>query len=688
MGLYDNYRLQNSTRVPEYQGSVVPELMQVAQVQQQKYDTAQTGMDWASQFLGNMKATPNDTAQLQEVMSGYRNKLGELSKRPDLENALREVTMMGRELPNDYAGFAARMKDRSDYKEELDKRVIAGKLTPERQMALMQMSDYYDKQAGGIQRDPSTGKYNGRYVGKAGIDDYNWNENVDKWMKGAKPVVNGEKYEYEDGQWIRSSDKKTVTMDPKIIDAIIRNGIANDPHAQSDMRLQQEMASYNLDYSKVDPRTLDLPADIQERLAKGETLTGIKKSMAADIAAQRIVNNALNYGKLKYTQHDVEEGTGMKENGFVRDQRAHDLNEVDRLITPGVDTQIDPKDKDLPALNKTITKLDSDIADKKKALEYKWLKTDEKERLQNELTSLEDQRSSKGAIKNSIEDAAARQMGYESKAAFDKATSSESAGAVQLQTGLSNRTDATGGKGVVPVRTAKQVADEDYNKRLRDEFHTTAETLAKTWSGTATVKPVNVALTDNEAKSIKQQITSNPAAFQFYKPGDLTNPMKDKDVKDYKDLEFTSMPVMHKDGSVYLNGYNRSTDKKTKGEVGDRVMVKVAPGSNYANVIADGILKKGKYDKVAPEMLRTAAILKGWKYSGEFSALQDGETSIVRDTHGKVFATVKREKFDRTGGSRYVLYGTDGKPLDKYSTPDPTQMDEWVSGAIQKHIND
>ncbi|MGK3946692.1 hypothetical protein ABK046_51065, partial [Streptomyces caeruleatus] len=72
----------------------MPELVAVSQEMQKRYDTSLDQQDYASRFMNSMKALPQDQAALDEVKGMYKTKLDTLSKKPDLENAVRESTML------------------------------------------------------------------------------------------------------------------------------------------------------------------------------------------------------------------------------------------------------------------------------------------------------------------------------------------------------------------------------------------------------------------------------------------------------------------------------------------------------------------------------------------------------------------------------------------------------------------
>ena len=104
MGLYDSYQLTNSTGIKQYAGSVIPDLVNVSQQLQQRYDQSQDNLDHTSQFLDSVHTLDSDRSAWNRVSTGFKDKINKISQRPDLENAVRDTTMLARTLPTAYAG--------------------------------------------------------------------------------------------------------------------------------------------------------------------------------------------------------------------------------------------------------------------------------------------------------------------------------------------------------------------------------------------------------------------------------------------------------------------------------------------------------------------------------------------------------------------------------------------------------
>ena len=180
MGLYDNYKLANSQQVRMYQGSNVPELLKVSEQMQKQYDTSQTNLDLIGTYLGRAATNAKDKEKWAEVAKRYSDATARIGAQPNLEDAVRETTMLAKELPEDYAGFAATYKQRQDY---IDKVNADTKLNPTEKVEAINAAD---EQYEGMKFDPGTGRYRGTYTGYNYVPSLNMDVSVDRYLAGAK----------------------------------------------------------------------------------------------------------------------------------------------------------------------------------------------------------------------------------------------------------------------------------------------------------------------------------------------------------------------------------------------------------------------------------------------------------------------------------------------------------------------
>jgi hypothetical protein len=343
MGLYDNYKLANSTGIKQYQGSVVPELVQVSQQLQGRYDAVQNEEDYLGRFMNSLQALPQDQPAFKQFSQGYRDKLKQLAGRPDKENLTRETTMLAQDLPDAYAPFAQRMKDYTEYKDQLDKDVRDGKINPETAQGMLQKSMKQDQ---GIQLNPDTGRYQGRFAGSNYVNDINVNEWVDKQLDKVFPTTQGYSREQVGGQWIVKQGGKTIKLEPGRIQQILHDAAGADGHFQAWMNQKQDLGTINTDYSKLDPGFLDMGQQVGTQKINGKevptrlydiikplTDKGYSFGEAVKLYQQSkigsdIMDQAYNYGN-KYIRNDadVEQSTSANPYGLAEFEHQNRMKE-------------------------------------------------------------------------------------------------------------------------------------------------------------------------------------------------------------------------------------------------------------------------------------------------------------------------------------------------------------------------
>lgn len=266
MGLYDGYRLANSNQVKQYQGSAVPEMVAVNNEMQNRYDKSQDQMDYVGRFMNSMQALPGDQAALQDVSNQYKGKLDSLSQRKDLENAVRETSILARDLPQDYAPFAARISARKTYQDDLQKMYEKGDIRSRETLdKLMKHSDNTNT----IQKDPMTGKYKGTYSGYNPAKEIDKNKFVDDAMQHVAPQVLGFKTTNVNGEWLADVGDKTRKLSPAEIDKVMNSAYANSEDWQSYMKQEKMLNTSGQDYSKVTPDMFNLNQAIGQKLVPG-----------------------------------------------------------------------------------------------------------------------------------------------------------------------------------------------------------------------------------------------------------------------------------------------------------------------------------------------------------------------------------------------------------------------------------
>jgi hypothetical protein len=377
MGLYDNFHAINSKGpiVKQHSGAPVAELVQVSQQLQNYYDKAQENLDYTTRFFNSLKAAPQDEPAFKEFKARYADQLQKLSQRPDLENALRDTTMLARDLPTAYAPFAQNLKEINDAKDFYQKQVDAGKLNPD------EAQKYLARDLGtykGLQFDPQTGQYINPFKRGYSVDTYNYAEAVDNAMKNVKPKETGWKYDKIGSEWVVTNGREVKRIEPERIKEIVGNYLNADSKHQAYISQMKQLGTYNMpDYSKVPLEELGIDLNrvigSQPKLNdKGQPVIGKNKKVVSDpitlkqyiesqVAQGRSINDvmrgfkeksiednymrrALNYAVPKYEQNDVETMSSVQANQYGVKQFEHDLKKKDE-VTPITEFILQPDPK-------------------------------------------------------------------------------------------------------------------------------------------------------------------------------------------------------------------------------------------------------------------------------------------------------------------------------------------------------
>lgn len=129
MGLYDNYKLSNSTGVQQFAGSIVPDLKLAKDQADARYEQSQEGLINLPEVLNQAPINPQDKPVWNQINSEAQEKLAAWTKRPDLENATIDIYRYSKQVGNKLKTLADQKKARDTYVAEIDKREDIDSLT-------------------------------------------------------------------------------------------------------------------------------------------------------------------------------------------------------------------------------------------------------------------------------------------------------------------------------------------------------------------------------------------------------------------------------------------------------------------------------------------------------------------------------------------------------------------------------
>lgn len=178
MGLYDNYKQDNSSYIPQFAGTIVPELKEFSTTLQNRYNAAKDTDDLLVEAMGNLQhlGTAEDTTYANELKQKYMNGVLERSEREDYENMGRRTARDAKQFSADYNPLAVRMKGMQDIQERvLQDKDIFDPATKDKILARITKTN-------AAKRDPATGDFQRDASGKiilGGIQDWAYAKDVD-----------------------------------------------------------------------------------------------------------------------------------------------------------------------------------------------------------------------------------------------------------------------------------------------------------------------------------------------------------------------------------------------------------------------------------------------------------------------------------------------------------------------------
>lgn len=219
---YDQYRLDNSTTIPKFQGSTLGELSKVWEYKQGQYDTA-VNMDLATGTAAlGMQFHPNDRVEGEKLIEGIQNEIKDRASRPDRENQLREVTASAVRAKQEYQPYGQRYQQWGEYQNKINNMEGMSDANKEATLRHALINDR------GLSTD-RLGRKVGSFSGLNPIKDFNHQEAVDRYMKGADPrIQKRENPVYGTQYYMVVGDKEEILSAPQI-EAIVRGGAAADP---------------------------------------------------------------------------------------------------------------------------------------------------------------------------------------------------------------------------------------------------------------------------------------------------------------------------------------------------------------------------------------------------------------------------------------------------------------------------
>ena len=638
-GLYDNWRLSNSTAIPQYEGSAGDEFIKVGQYKQGLYDAnMNSGIDLGGSANEVSSVFQQDQPLVQELRQQTQDKLSDLTQRGNWEDFQPEIKQLGQHFANRSRELMAPQQALQEYKKSLDEKEL--NLTPEQKQAMYAMSV-----AGysGLKKN-ARGQYVGAFNGIQAAKNIDVNKRVDEWLKDAVSHKWGSEAEAissdDGGMWIVKNGEKIDRMTKEDIAHIFANASANDTEYQAFKNMMGNIKGFGArgiyDYNSVEGPIKDAALEYSNKT--GIPFSKVYEQMVNQSTKNGIDNAALSYAIGKYQKNDVFTNSGIKANEYRLKDYEHSLtNPISPFITQGPDTKLTDDEKNYKTLSKNTTDTREQLGNAKESLDALNKKlqnpnlapatrtqlTSERDALQKNVQGLETKAQRNEEIMSYSKDITAQGMGYDDYSSFlqknsqgldvaikkifpngltakgrkisvDELTEAAAEGRIQGRlsqvTGPGGKPQVLGSTITLKDGTKIDLSNGDKGGMLNDavagvfqakgnrlrEFE---DKLSQTHQENVkdfAIQSSNISLNENDRKDIAAHIKSNMDGVRFSKPGQIDA------VKAPDNFEVFTIGTTGLGSDVKIKAQELDENNKPTGKFFDVTM----PNSNIQSVIS------------------------------------------------------------------------------------------------------
>lgn len=273
MGLYDNYRLANSTRIPEFAGSALPEMAAAKQDLDLKYDTSSANINASSYNLANTPVWKGDEKLFGQVHADVSNQIAEMSQRKDLENLVPDTKKLAVNT-----AMAIKPFIENATKAAKDVEIVSNpdlKLDATTQAKLLAMNADRNMRGGQTIIKDAFGRMKSNYQNVSPAKAVDINEWADKRVKDTFPVEKGWEHVKVGGQYIIKNGQTGEVITADRIRGILADAYALDPEVQAHVQQQSDIVGWENGKN---------PSSTYKRIAANPAMAGMKSSIDSLVA--------------------------------------------------------------------------------------------------------------------------------------------------------------------------------------------------------------------------------------------------------------------------------------------------------------------------------------------------------------------------------------------------------------------
>ncbi len=312
--LYDQYRLSNSTVVPQFTGTTAPEALQVGQMLQQQYDFAKQAGYQTDSDVNNIQSLDKDAQLASEVKDTVHGKISQFASDRDWEHKGDDVRALGRYYASRAAELYAPVKQAADYQKSLDEKEL--NLTPQQKAGLLGISN-----AGyqGLKKDPY-GKFTGQFTGVTPAKNVDMGKFVRDTLGSMKEFKDASKIDYtnvpgREGYIVRRGQSVEYVSAKRVQDAL-KQAMDINPEVQAHIGQESDIAGFDASRINFDRVPDDNPTKIAARTISekyGIPINQAAGAMSKQQTAQMIRQQAHKYAQDMYTYHKVDNETTLSD---------------------------------------------------------------------------------------------------------------------------------------------------------------------------------------------------------------------------------------------------------------------------------------------------------------------------------------------------------------------------------------
>lgn len=403
MGLYDNFRLQNSTQVYKQPGVPLDALGQTLGVLNERYDKSRAAWDSLKRTLDQSPVHVKDKETFNKATQGIRDQLSGVQKSGNYEDMMWAASDAGSQLASVYMPFAQENKRFQDRLEAIEKSEASAE--DKKRLAIEAQMKYK-----GIQQDAD-----GKWV-SGGFDTPSIAKSVDMGKFVRETLSNMVAFEngYSNvsveqaagGEYFFNHDGKTTYIDADRVSRAIDQAVRLSPEVQDYLSQQGRLGTLGLESLSYDDIAKSGDAE-QLKIADQ-----VKAAIEADPSKkfgneyrqyfqgaiqQNLVNTAKGYGITNKAHKNTTTKThvgGMTANGELQQHEAKanitKSVEADDIVFTEAEIQNNPYsgEESVHDLSNTLAVNRTELKTKKDAL-TKARYQEDKDKIQSEIDAIE-----------------------------------------------------------------------------------------------------------------------------------------------------------------------------------------------------------------------------------------------------------------------------------------------------------